>query len=72
MTAKDPAVLSSDEADAVGRIAQDREAATMIALVQRFAGLIRARSIAAASPRRAPLRAFRSWIRDASASACAP
>jgi len=66
--AKDPAVLSSDEADAIDRIGQDKEAATLTALVQRFAGLIRASSIAAASPCRAPLRAFRSWIRDASAS----
>jgi transposase len=68
MMAKDPAVLSSDEADAVGRIAQDKEAATMITLVQRFASLIRASSIAAASPHRAPLRAFQRWTRDANTS----
>jgi transposase len=68
MMANDPAVLSSDEAGAIERIAQDKEAATMIALVQRFAGLIRASSIAAASPHRAPLRAFRRWTRDATAS----
>jgi transposase len=61
-------VLSSDEAGAISRIAQDKEAATMIALVQRFAGLIRASCTAAASPHRAPLRAFRSWVKDASAS----
>ena len=68
MIAKDPATLSVDETAAIGRIAQDTEAAGMVALIRRFADLVRGSSVTAPSPCRAPVQTFQSWVRDASAS----
>ena len=68
MMTRDPTSLSADEKGAIGRIAQDTEAAVVVTLVRRFADLIRGSSITATASCRAPVRAFRSWARDASAS----
>jgi transposase len=68
MTMKDTAALLPDEAATIDRITQDQEAATMVALVRRFADLVRGRSITAKQPCHAPVRTFRCWLRDASAS----
>ena len=68
MLTKDPATLSADETAAISRVAQDAELAVMVTLVQRFAGLVRGSSVTTPSPCRAPVRAFRNWVRDATAS----
>lgn len=66
--AKDPATLPAAETEAIDRGAQDKEAAGIVALVRRFANLVRGSSVTAASPCRVPIRTFRNWVRDASAS----
>lgn len=68
MAMKGTAALLPDEAAAIGRVTQDQEAATMVALVRRFADLVRGRSITAKQPCHAPVRTFRCWLQEASAS----
>ncbi len=68
MMVKNPASLLADEVAAIDHIAQDGEAGAMVALVRRFTALVRANSIAATIPSRAPARVFWRQIRDAGES----
>jgi transposase len=56
----------TDEAHAaIARLEQDAEAATVAALVRRFADLVRGCSLAGKTAVRAPITTFKAWLSDA-------
>jgi transposase len=57
--------LTDEEASTIARLEQDREAATIVVLVCRFAELVRGRSIGRKTAVRAPIATFKAWLADA-------
>jgi hypothetical protein len=57
--------LTDEESSAIARLEQDAEAASVAALVRRFAGLVRGCSIGGEAAVRAPITTFKSWLTDA-------
>jgi len=57
--------LTEEEGAAIARLEQDAEAATVAALVRRFADLVRGCSIGSKAACRAPITTFKGWLADA-------
>ena len=57
--------LTEDETAAIARLEQDAEAATVAALVRRFADLLRGCCLGSKAPCRAPLTTLKAWLSDA-------